>query len=281
VDTTADRPLGDLLGDVRGLRLTLAADLTTAAAAAELGSGQTVADILDGDRRELAAFRRRATERLHALDKQAPTVAAGQPRWRRRALITLPAIPLAGALAMSAAAAMGALPDQHSASRPPHVLSKQAPPVTTTFEQFANVVSGDPSASQLVAAATALHRQIAAMIAGAPTDPSGVREVVQLLQMEQALLLRKLPPGSNIVLAQSRRLAARLLSVTESVRTPSAQPVPTSSAHTTAPRTTSKSDATPKPSATHTSTPSPQPTVTPTSSPSSSDSSGHLPTIGN
>lgn len=283
-----DQPLAELLDDVRDLRLTLAADLTAAAAAAELGAERIAADIVDGDRSELAAFTRRAIARLRDLDETdavpvapvavepAPVAAGGRGQWRRRALITLPAVPLAGALAMSAAAAMGVLPGQHPARSTPAV-AEPAAPVSSTFERFATVVAGDPSASQVVAAASALHEQIAAMIATAPEDPSGVREVAQLLQMEQALLLRKLPPGSSIVLAQSRRLAARLLSVTAA---PSAAPMPTST-HNSSPKPTTTASATPKPTATHTAKSSPTPSSSPSASPTSTDSSPHLPSLGN
>ena len=279
--------LEDLLDDMLELRLTLVADLSAAAAAVEAESDRVAGDIIEGDRRELAAFLRRSTARLDG----APSEAGGQPAavapvavpvprsWRRRALISLPAIPLVGALAMSAAAAAGLLPlPTHTHGH--HVRVVSEPPVSSTFQQFATVVDGDPSASQVVAAADALHAQIAAMLADAPQNPSGVSEVARLLQLEQALLLRKQPPGSSLVLAQSRKLAARLLTVAHTV-SPAAVPTATATAsphRATSPKTTSStSSPTPKSSTSKpaaTTSPSPSPTST------SSDSPGHIPSIG-
>jgi len=142
------------------------------------------------------------------------------------------------------------------------------------------VLNGDPSASQVVAAATALHLQIAAMIASAPQSPGGVNAVEQLLQLEQALLLRKQPPGSRLVLAQSRKLAAQLLTA---ARAASSQPTPATVATATATASPKRSTS-PKPTASSSPTATSatvKPTSTASPSPSSSSSSpGHLPTIG-
>jgi hypothetical protein len=272
--------LEDLLDDMIELRLTLVADLSAAAAAVEADSDRVAGDIVDSDRRELAAFLRRSTARLaDAAEPVAPTTAVAVPTprsWRRRALISLPAVPLVGALAMSAAAAAGLLPLPTS-SHHVHVVSE--PPVASTFQRFATVLDGDPSASQVVAAASALHEQIAALLAQAPQNPGGVSEVARLLQLEQALLMRKQPPGSSLVLAQSRRLAAQLLTVAHEV-SPAAVPTSsTASPHrsTSTAKSTSSSSPTPKSSTTKPSastSPSPSPT------PTSSDAPGHIPSIG-
>jgi hypothetical protein len=201
--------------------------------------------------------------------------------WRRRVLISLPAVPLVGALAMSAAAAAGLLPLPTHTHGHARVLGER--PVSTTFRQFETVLDGDPSASQVVAAASALHQQIAAMLATAPQTPGGVTEAAHLLQLEQALLMRKQPPGSNVVLAQSRKLAARLLNV---ARAASAQPTPATVAtpsassspkHSSSPKSSPTTSPTAKSSTT-------KPAVTSSPSPSSSSSSstapGHLPSVG-
>jgi hypothetical protein len=250
------------------------------------------ADIVGADRRELMAFLQRSSRQLreaHGATGVPISAPVGDrlptPRsWRRRVVISLPAVPLVGALAMSAAAAAGLLPlpTQSSSPRPVHVLSEGATPVSSTFKQFETVLAGDPSASQVVAAASALHQQIAAMIASAPRDPSGVTEVARLLQLEQALLIRTQAPGSKLVLAQSRKLAARLMTVASTTST--ARPTP-ASVPTASPTSPHRSPST-KPSAT--SSTSPKPTTKsstssspkPSSSPSSSDAPGHIPTIG-
>ena len=276
-----------LLGDMRELRLTLMADLSAAAAAVEDSSERVAADIVDGDRRELAAFLRRSTARVQAAPEDvavtAGAIAAPSPRsWRRRALISLPAVPLVGALAMSAAAAAGLLPLPTHSHHHAHVVAERAVPAT--FQQFETVLNSDPSASQVVAAASALHQQIAAMLATSAQSPSGVTEAAQLLQLEQALLLRKQPPGSSLVLAQSRKLAARLLTV---ARASTAQPTPAAVATpspssspkhpTTSPKTSPSTSPTAKSS---TAKPASTSSPSPSSSPSSSDAPGHLPSFG-
>ena len=271
---------------MRALRLTLAGDLAAAAGAVDADRDDVAADIVAADRRELADFLARSRA---VLDE--PARPAAFARHRRRVLITLPAIPLVGALAASAAAAMGVLPTQlHHHARV--VVSAPAAPISSTFHEFVTVVDGDPSASQVVAAATALHEQIAALIATSPNNASGVREVAKLLQLEQALLMRKQPPGSAIVLAASRLLAQQLLKA-------SPRPLPTSTSRpTNAPMPTPTSTATatsgavrPSPTATsshHTwQTPAPAPTSSSTTPPPSnapapwSSSPGHIITIGN
>src|SRR3954452_1270227 len=176
---------------MRELRLTLVADLSAAAAAVEADSERVAADIIESDRQELMAFLRRSNARLDGT----PVPAAATPKqpasWRRRGAISLPAVPLVGALAMSAAAAAGLLPlPTHHGSTHARVLSEGQAPVSTTFKQLENVLAGDPSASQVVAAASALHQQIAALIANAPGNPAGVKEVARVLHHGQAVLIR-------------------------------------------------------------------------------------------
>jgi hypothetical protein len=279
-DPAVPASIEDLIADMQALRLTLVADLSAAAAAVEDSSERVAADIVDGDRRELAAFLRRTTTRLQGLpEPEVPTGTVTVPAartWRRRALISLPAVPLVGALAMSAAAAAGLLPLPTHSQHHARVLTQR--PVSSTFRQFETVLDSDPSASQVVAAATALHQQIAAMLATAPQTPGGVTEAAHLLQLEQALLLRKQPPGSKFVLAQSRKLAARLLTVARATAQPTPATVATPSASSSTKHSTStKSSPTAKSS---TSKPAATSSPSPSSSSSSSDAPGHLPAIG-
>ena len=271
-----------LLDDMRELRLTFVADLSAAAAAVEADSERVAAEIVESDRLELMAFLRRSNARLDGTPVPVADVRAKQSAtWRRRVAISLPAVPLVGALAMSAAAAAGLLPlPTHHGSPHARVLSEGQAPVSTTFKQFETVLAGDPSASQVVAAASALHQQIAALIANAPSNPDGVNEVARLLQLEQALLIRKQPPGTRLVLAQSRKLAAQLLTVsahTTARPTPASVPATASSTpHKTSPKPTSSPSASTKPST----KPSSTPTSSPSASPSSSDAPGHIPSVG-
>lgn len=280
--------LDNLIIDMRELRLSLASDLHAAAGAVDIDAHDVAADIIESDRADLADFLRRNRTRLVRGSVSArPSETVGRGR-RRRALIVVPAIPLVGALTVSAAAAAGLLPvhtrSNHHAKTATSATASQ--PLTSTFDQFESVVDGDPSASQVVAAATALHQQIAALLATSPANPRRVSEVARLLEMEQALLLHKQPPGTAVVLAASRRLAAQLLLVA-----PRSMPSSTASASPAqwpSPTATASSDVhpttTPKPTATPTTTPTPTPVTTSSPSPTSSSSGsggGHLFSIPN
>jgi hypothetical protein len=144
-DATSPAPadaLDGLLDEVRDLRLTLAADLATAAGATEIGAAAVAGDILEGDRRELARFLRLADDQLRQLEHAAVAVPAepvpADVRWRRRAIVTLPAIPLVGALAVSAAAVMGVLPALGTSHHHPQSSVAAAPQtvVDSTIDQF-------------------------------------------------------------------------------------------------------------------------------------------------
>ena len=146
--------------------------------------------------------------------------------------VAIPAVPLVGALAVSAAAATGALPlpgDSGPRQQVTTVETVATPgaPVATTFRQFESVVDSDASASQVVAAAAKLHQQLAALMASTPDDPARARVVANLLQLEQDLLLRKQPPGTSIVLAASRRLVAQLLGSSAGSSPANVHPSPT------------------------------------------------------
>src|SRR3954464_15939464 len=98
---------------MRDLRLTFVADLSAAAAAVEEDSDRVAAEIIESDRQELMAFLRRSTARfdgepIPGMVSTRPT--HGSATCRRAVAISLPAVPLVGALAMSAPAAAGLLP---------------------------------------------------------------------------------------------------------------------------------------------------------------------------
>jgi len=291
--------LAELLQDLRNLRMTLAMDLTAAASAIEQGADEVAGDVVDADRRELAKFTRGARERLSALqlgevelaNAAAAPIEAGRrsQAWRRRVLVSLPAVPLVGAVALSAAAAAGFVPvPGQSSHSPAHVTVQASAPVASTFHQFESVLDGEPSASQVITAASALHRQLAALLANARQNPSQVGEVAQLLQLEQALLLRKQPPGSNVVLAESRQLAAKLLQLATSSASPQSTTTPTYWAATppphhshSAPASTPTAQPTSQPTKAPTPTAQPTKAASPTPSSSPSGYPTRLPNLGN
>lgn len=268
-------PIEELLQDVRDLRLTLAADMHAAAAATEDGATQVASDIVEADREEVARFRRIAEMRMSGLQAlAAPEPSA--PQWRRRVAITLPAIPLVGAMALSAAAVTGVLPlPQHNAHHPA-AKPVASSPVTASLQELQAVVDDhDASAHDVIAAARALHRQLAALIAGTSHDPAQAAEVAELLRIEQDMLLRAQPPGASVVLDATRRLAAQLVKTT-SLPSPTStglpKPIATSSPKSTK---TSSPSASPKQS----SAPKPSPSASATPSSSSSPDSGHIPAV--
>lgn len=283
--------LDELLGEVRELRLTFVADLSTAAGAVEAGAPEVAADILDADRDELARFFRMADDRLRELERAAhrdPAPAGAdvvalptrRAHARRRIAVALPAIPLVGALTMAAAAAAGVLPvpGTSTASSPRHGTSAIADE-KSALQQFASVVDSDPSAQQVIAAANKLHQQIVAMIATSNGDPAQASAIAQLLQEERALLLSKQPPGAQVVLAATRSLITQLDGHSKTIVVPVASPQPAD-----VPTTSPKPTASPSPSPSKTAKPSPTPTHSsspkPSPSPSSSDAPGPLPKVG-
>jgi hypothetical protein len=271
----AATPLDGLLEDMRELRLTLAADLSAAAGAAESGSPDIATDIVEADRRELARFVVAARDNLRALNRERQARAA---RRRRRWLTALPAIPIAGAVAVSAAAATGVLQLPHSGATSAGQGGVVAQGVATdqvpsSMRHFAAVVSSHPSASAVIAAASRLHRHLQALIASSD-DPGRVAEAQHLLNLETALLLSKQPPGMNLVLSMTRDIAAQLgvsLSNTP-VPTPIAlEPSPADTPgvprhhHASTTTTTTQDSPTPKP--TKSSPDSPSPSSSPSSNP--------------
>jgi hypothetical protein len=268
-------PLAGLLEDMHDLRLMLAADLTAAAGAAEAGAEQVARDIVEADQQELARFARVANVQLERLARHGrPEPVAATPTWRRRVAVALPIAPVVGAMALSAAAATGILPlpGTHSAPNGAAVRADDRSPVTS-FQQLVSVLNSDPSAAQVIAAASKLHRQLSRLIETTSNDPSRAAEVTQLLQAEQSLLMREQPPGASIVLDATRKLAARLVTVAQA--SPSAAPtlVPSAPPHSQRP-----THHTVKPAPTPSATPSSaQPSSGPSSNPDASPSPSGTP----
>lgn len=283
--------LDELLGEVRELRLTFVTDLSTAAGAVEAGAPEIAVDILDADRAELARFFQMADDRLRELERAAhrepvadvvPMPARTRSQTRRRIAVTLPAIPLVGALTMAAAAAVGILPVPGTTSHGPgHQDSAAVLVETNALSQFASVVNSDPSAQQVFAAADKLHQQIVALMATSNGDPAQANAIAQMLQTERDLLLSKQPPGAQAVLAATSTLITQLKGHVKTIATPLiASPKPAY----VAPQPSTSTSPKPSPSPSKTAKPSPTPThsssPSPSSSPSSSSSPGPLPKVG-
>lgn len=279
---TAGDPLTTLLEDMHDLRMTLAADLTAAAGAADAGADDVARDIIEADRVELARFARVANIRLERLEHPLPTPPEPKPAWRRRVAVALPVVPVVGAMALSAAAATGVLPIPGATHSPKQaVVRADGRSPETSFNQLVSVLNGDhPSASQVMQAASKLHRQLRELIASSPNDPSKAAEIAQLLSMEQSLLLQKQPPGVSEILNATRKLAARLVTVAPDIHSPSIAPtfVPTAPTHSHKPQ---RHDVSPspssKPAAPEPAQPTPDTNTNPDPSPSPSGSPLTLP----
>ena len=208
----------DLIGDVHALRLTLTTDLTIAAAALDADAPQIAADVVDHERIEVAAFERRALAHLSELEAAravvgihpAPVIPAARgPRWRG-----LPAASLAAAAAAIAGlVSLAAAPPPGTSGNGPTVNVAQTQPLHESYADYRKLATRRAAAHEVLAAADALHRSLAPLIARAAADPAAARQVLQVLHLEQQLLLEARPPGMAQLLDQARRLVARVSAV--------------------------------------------------------------------
>lgn len=264
----AGMPVADLMREVAEFRVALEADMTVAAAAAELGEAEIASSIVGAELQHLADFENRA---MRALTPRSPAPVVSHRHVRRTRLAFAAALALITALG-------GAISfsDRSSPSTPS--TSNLALAAAMRYADFATLASGDVSAQQMIAAATRLHATLADLVR---QDPGSADQVASILRSEQQQLLRWLPAGTTIVLADAKALVARMragapanaAAVLSQVRI--ASPPPQSQERTHSNATASPKPTTspsPKPAPSPTSSPKPQPAPTPTQQPSSSPS---------
>lgn len=257
-----DSVLSAIKGDVERLRLTLASDLSVAAAAVDNSEERIAGDIVDADRREMAEFAERTLQRL------------GQDRSRKRAT-TSPrkALVRVGPALLAAACAAAVLVSSvpSPATRP---AVSPISTVTRSLAAFRDAVlqqTGDTSA--VMNAAARLRASIASLLLQARDNPATASQLVQVLRTEEDLLLAVRPSGTAFLLPEVTQLLAQL-SRSAVPASHAAQPVlPTpppmpGPAPVTAPRAPQPSTSTAKspypassssPGATSTAKPSPSP----------------------
>lgn len=260
-----DAAIIDLLDTVREVRTTLAIDLAAAAGALEEDEPAIARDILAATSADLGLVGRR---HAHAVAGQTAT----RRRTRRsRALIALPAVPLIGAVAMTAAAALSGAVSHHTATdtKPRHAIVQPAS-ATTTLQQLEHVVKHHPRAAQVLAVADALHQQLTQMIA--TNNAAQLHVVQQLLTLEQRVLERSKVPGTQLALAASREIADLLKDQPSHPHAKHA--FSDHKAPTSAPTTHAKPTAAPTPSHTQQVPQSHQSTSTTQKSPSPTPSDG-------
>jgi hypothetical protein len=253
----------DLLEVVREVRTTLAIDLSAAAGALEEDNAEVARDILSATSADLhragsVATRPRRDELV--------------VRRRRRALIALPAVPVVGAIAMTAAAALSGTTAPHVSVTGHRPATVQHVSATSTLHRLEHVVNQHAQAAQVLAVADDLHEQLTQMIATSTNNPAQLHMVQQLLTLEQQVLEHSTVPGTKLALEASRKVAELLK------QQPAAQhskhPISSHSAPTSAPTAHPTPSASPSPSPTHR-VAKPQPSPSPThESPSPQPSNG-------
>jgi hypothetical protein len=263
-----ERAISDLLDTVRQVRTTLAIDLSAAAGALDEGNLEVARDILSATSADVRNAGPAAVEsgRDRTLTRR-----------RRRALIAAPAVPLVGAIAMTAAAALSGTTTHHGvAPATHHPVVVQHASATSTLQRLEHVVEQHARAAQVIAVADDLHEQLTQMIATSTDNPAQLHMVQRLLTLEQRVLEESKLPGTQFALAASRKVAELLKqqpAPEHSKRAISNRGAPTAE-RTTAP--TTHPTASPSPSPAHTrrvAHPQPSPSAT-HASPSPQPSNG-------
>jgi hypothetical protein len=251
-----DPAIVELLDSVREARTSLTIELSAAAGALEAGQPEVARDIVAATAEEMRRAATRSTSTA-LIDPPKPR------RTRRRALLALPAVPLVGAIAMTAASALGggsAPPSHHPPASAAPVTIAAVPPrtvitgvttsgpdahsgATTTLHRLERVMTHHPQAAQVLAVADDLHDQLTAMIANATNDPARLHVVRHLLTLEQQVLESVKVPGTQLALAASRAIA-RLLALVPITHT-TASPQPSTSTKPTKPGPTTTTSVAP------------------------------------
>jgi hypothetical protein len=245
-----------LLRDLDELRLSLATDLTLAAAAVEAGSPELASAVIGSDRAELEAFAQRALRHL----EQAERAAAVVPRARRRALLAAVTPLLA-----TAAAVLGVLAGVVPTGGPQPATDGGT--AMASYQEVTRLTRDGAEAAQVARAAARLHEELAAIVAAASADPAAAQEALALLEAEARVLDGSVDRDKlSGVIAEARQLVARLraaLPVDVPVRTPRV-PSPTAAPNDiVVPVEVRSAPALPAP-------PPPRPEPSPSSSPSPS-----------
>ena len=193
------RPVEDLQREVAEFRLALEADLTIAAAAAEVEEPGVVADVVDADLHDLHAMEDRA---LRGLRRHGRHRTRGASVLRRgMALHTVPLLAVAAAVGLA-----GGLVAPHVGGTS---LQSARGAADDQFASLSKAVVDRDDASAVVAARQ-LHASVAELIDQAADDPSAARDAARLL-LAEGLVLDAVPGADGVRMrAQMRDLMQRL-----------------------------------------------------------------------
>jgi hypothetical protein len=261
VAAAAHLPVEDVLRDVAEFRLALETDMIIAAAAVDADSPETLSEVIDGERLELATFHDRLLERLAdaaADDELAVVRRARQPRRSIAGRATQ-----AVAAAAAALAVFGATRAITPSSPETTVDATEVAAMEDADQRYADFSSAVTSESPVAvrAAADQLHESIEQLINDHAHDPAVAQRAAQLLQAEISLLRANDPQGASRVLAEARTLIVLLQQAAPPKVRASVKPVLDAAV---APPTTSSK---PKPKKTASPSPTAKPTTKPTASP--------------
>lgn len=255
-------PVEDVLREVADFRLALETDMIIAAAAADAESDGLLAEVVDGERAELALFQDRLLDRL------ADAAAADElgKRRARRSGLGRPSRWVAAAAAAAAVFAAGSV-----AVRPEREVGTNSVALATASQQYADLshAVNNESGTEVRDAAAELHETLEDLINEHAADPQVAQAAAQMLQAEISLLQVRDPDGASQVIAQARSLVKLLQGAAPPQVRATVAPILDAV-------TTQKPTKAPKPSASAkpTTSPSPaQPTTQPPASPTPSPKS--------
>ena len=274
VAAEAHVPVEEVLRDVADFRLALETDMIIAAAAVDAESPETLSDVLDDERLELATFHDRLLTRLAdaaaedelALRRDRKRPATGG--WTTRL----------AAAGVAAAAVLGGTQMSAIVGRPDTVRTAADSAALQAADQrytdLSPAVSGDSSPTAVRAAANELHKTLETLIAEHADDPAVAERTARLLQWEIALLELSDTDGASQVLAQARTLVKMLKQAAPAQVRVSVAPALDGA---DSPRPAKPKSASPTPKATASATPSPTASASASSS-SDPDDAGPLDT---
>lgn len=212
-DAAGPAELASLLEDLGSLRLSLSADMGLLASAVEMKAYDIAAEVVEGERHDLAAFGARAGARLEAAAADEPAETDG-PAERgtgaRRSRRLRALVPAAPAL-VAAAALVGVLAGIAPGGTAPPSGTTSLDAAAASYAQLYRLHERGASESTLLAASYGLHAEVARVMALASSDPQRAEAALRLLASEVTSVEDDDERADlRAVLAESQRLLAVL-----------------------------------------------------------------------